>query len=78
MINTLQQQKMELKLYLLAALLSKCAQPIKEEYLLNGFLEPTNEAYAIAKIAGLKMTKSYLKNMVLDAFHQCYVSLWRK
>src|ERR1700687_6439226 len=30
-----------------------CAQPIKEEYLLTGPLEPTNEAYAIAKIAGI-------------------------
>lgn len=36
-----------------------CPQPIKEEYLLTGFLEPTNEPYAIAKIAGLKMCESY-------------------
>lgn len=34
-------------------------QPIKEEYLLTGPLEPTNEAYAIAKIAGLKMCEFY-------------------
>ena len=34
-------------------------QPIKEEYLLDGKLEPTNEAYAIAKIAGIKMAQSY-------------------
>ncbi|WP_424194706.1 GDP-L-fucose synthase family protein [Ampullimonas aquatilis] len=34
-------------------------QPIKEEYLLNGALEPTNEAYAIAKLAGIKMCKAY-------------------
>jgi GDP-L-fucose synthase len=34
-------------------------QPIKEEYLLTGPLEPTNEAYAIAKIAGLVMCRSY-------------------
>jgi len=34
-------------------------QPIKEEYLLSGYLEPTNDAYAIAKIAGLKMCQSY-------------------
>lgn len=34
-------------------------QPIKEEYLLTGLLEPTNEAYAIAKIAGIVMTNSY-------------------
>ncbi len=34
-------------------------QPIKEEYLLTGLLEPTNDAYAIAKIAGIKMCQSY-------------------
>lgn len=34
-------------------------QPIKEEYLLTGPLEPTNDAYAIAKIAGIKMCQSY-------------------
>lgn len=34
-------------------------QPIREEYLLTGPLEPTNEAYAVAKIAGLKMCQSY-------------------
>ncbi|CAN2039620.1 GDP-L-fucose synthase [Candidatus Magnetomoraceae bacterium gMMP-15] len=36
-----------------------CAQPMKEEYLLTGPLEPTNEAYAIAKIAGIKMCQFY-------------------
>lgn len=36
-------------------------QPIKEEYLLTGPLEPTNEPYAIAKIAGLKMIQAYRK-----------------
>lgn len=34
-------------------------QPIKEEYLLTGPLEPTNDAYAIAKIAGIKMCQSF-------------------
>ena len=34
-------------------------QPIKEEYLLTGLLEPTNEAYAIAKIAGIELCKFY-------------------
>ena len=34
-------------------------QPLKEEYLLTGFLEPTNEPYAIAKIAGIKMCEAY-------------------
>ena len=36
-------------------------QPMKEEYLLSGYLEPTNEAYAIAKIAGIKMAQAYNK-----------------
>lgn len=36
-----------------------CPQPMKEEYLLTGLLEPTNEPYAIAKIAGIKMCQSY-------------------
>ena len=36
-----------------------CKQPIKEDYLLNGILEKTNEPYAIAKIAGIKMCESY-------------------
>lgn len=36
-------------------------QPIKEEYLLTGSLEPTNEAYAIAKIAGVELCKFYKK-----------------
>ena len=37
----------------------KCNQPIKESYLLTGELESTNDAYAIAKIAGIKMCQSY-------------------
>ena len=36
-----------------------CLQPMKEEYLLTGALEPTNEPYAIAKIAGIKLCESY-------------------
>ena len=36
-----------------------CKQPIKEKYLLTGKLEQTNDAYAIAKIAGIKMCESY-------------------
>lgn len=36
-------------------------QPIKEESLLTGFLEPTNDAYAVAKIAGIKMCQAYHK-----------------
>ncbi|HHG83681.1 MAG TPA: NAD-dependent epimerase/dehydratase family protein, partial [Bacteroidetes bacterium] len=38
-----------------------CPQPMKEEYLLTGPLEPTNEGYALAKIAGLKMVEFYRK-----------------
>lgn len=38
-----------------------CPQPIKEEYLLSGYLEETNEAYALAKIAGLKMCEYFNK-----------------
>lgn len=38
-----------------------CAQPMREEYLLTGFLEPTNEPYAIAKIAGLKLCENYCR-----------------
>lgn len=38
-----------------------CSQPIREEYLLNGPLEPTNEAYAVAKIAGVRMCQFYHK-----------------
>lgn len=44
-----------------------CPQPIREEYLLTGPLEPTNEAYAIAKIAGLKMCQAYRRQYGFDA-----------
>ncbi|PJK27623.1 GDP-L-fucose synthase family protein [Minwuia thermotolerans] len=42
-------------------------QPIREEHLLTGPLEPTNEAYAIAKIAGLKMCEAYRKQYGLQS-----------
>jgi len=42
-------------------------QPLKEEYLLSGALEPTNEWYAIAKIAGIKMCQAYRKQYGFDA-----------
>jgi GDP-L-fucose synthase len=42
-------------------------QPIKEEHLLTGPLEPTNEAYAVAKIAGLKMCEAYAKQYGLSS-----------
>ncbi len=41
-------------------------QPLKEEYLLSGYLEETNEPYAIAKIAGIKMVESYKRQYGCD------------
>ena len=41
-------------------------QPIKEDYLLSGNLEPTNDAYAVAKIAGVKMCEAYNKQFNLN------------
>jgi GDP-L-fucose synthase len=38
-----------------------CLQPIKEEYVLTGALEPTNSAYAMAKLAGIELIKAYRK-----------------
>ncbi|MBP2447322.1 GDP-L-fucose synthase [Rhizobium leguminosarum] len=46
-----------------------CPQPIREEYLLTGPLEQTNEPYAIAKIAGVKLCESYNRQ-----YKTCYVS----
>ncbi|MBS1572455.1 MAG: GDP-L-fucose synthase [Bacteroidetes bacterium] len=46
----------------------ECPQPMKEEYLLTGKLEPTNEGYAIAKIAGLKMLEYYHKQYGMKGF----------
>ncbi len=42
-------------------------QPLREEYLLTGALEPTNEWYAIAKLAGLKMAQAYRRQYGFDA-----------
>ncbi len=51
-------------------------QPIKEEYLLTGLLEPTNEPYAIAKIAGIKMCEAYRESVPLQFhFGHAYQSL---
>ena len=47
-----------------------CQQPIKEEYLLTGPLERTNSAYAVAKIAGIELIKSYRKQ-----FNRRWISL---
>jgi len=46
-----------------------CKQPIKEEYLLSGKLEHTNEPYAIAKIAGIKMCENY--NLQYKTNYKC-------
>jgi GDP-L-fucose synthase len=43
-----------------------CPQPMKEEHLLSGYLEPTNEPYALAKIAGIVMCKSYNRQYGTD------------
>lgn len=43
-----------------------CPQPIREEYLLGGYLEQTNEPYAVAKIAGIKMVESYRRQYGCD------------
>ena len=43
------------------------SQPIKEDYLLTGSLEPTNEWYAIAKIAGIKLCDALRKQYNFDA-----------
>lgn len=43
-----------------------CPQPMREEYLLSDYLEPTNEPYAIAKIAGIKMCQSYNRQYGTD------------
>jgi GDP-L-fucose synthase len=43
-----------------------CPQPMREEHLLSGTLEPTNEAYAIAKIAGIKLCQAYRKQYGSD------------
>ncbi len=43
-----------------------CAQPIREEYLLSGPLEPTNEPYAVAKIAGIRLCQAYRRQYGCD------------
>lgn len=53
-----------------------CPQPIKEEYLLTGPLETTNEAYAVAKIAGLMMCRSYREQYGFDAISAMPTNLY--
>jgi len=47
-----------------------CPQPMKEDYLLDGKLEPTNEPYAVAKIAGIKMCQSYKRQ-----YGACFIAV---
>ncbi|MFZ5449664.1 MAG: GDP-L-fucose synthase family protein [Thermodesulfobacteriota bacterium] len=47
-----------------------CPQPMKEDYLLDGKLEPTNEPYAVAKIAGIKLCQSYNRQ-----YGTCFISV---
>jgi GDP-L-fucose synthase len=62
-INACYEMKVEKLLFLGSSCIypKMAPQPMKEEYLLTGSLEPTNTAYAIAKIAGIIMTQSYRK-----------------
>lgn len=53
-------------------------QPIKEEYLLTSSLEPTNKAYAIAKIAGLEMCRSYYEQYGLESVCAMPTNLYGK
>ena len=53
-----------------------CPQPIREEYLLSGPLEPTNDAYALAKIAGIKMCQAYRKQYGFDAISAMPTNLY--
>ena len=46
-----------------------CLQPMKEEYLFTGILEPTNEAYALAKISGIKLLEYYHKEYLLNSLN---------
>jgi GDP-L-fucose synthase len=47
----------------------ECPQPMKEEYILDGKPEPTNEGYALAKITGMKMAQAYHKQYGLDVLN---------
>lgn len=53
-----------------------CPQPIKEEYLLTGPLEPTNEPYALAKIAGIRMCQAYRRQYGFDAISAMPTNLY--
>lgn len=54
----------------------ECPQPMKEEYLLTGPLEPTNEGYALAKIAGLKLAQYYERQYGLKCLNPLPCNLY--
>ena len=56
----------------------ECPQPMKEEYLLTGLLEPTNEGYAIAKLAGYKMAYFYAKQYGMNTISLMPCNLYGK
>jgi len=56
----------------------ECPQPIREEYLLTGPLEPTNQWYAIAKIAGIKLCQAYRKQYGCDFISVMPTNLYGK
>ena len=53
-------------------------QPLKEDYLLSGYLEDTNEPYAIAKIAGIKLCESYFRQYGCNFFSVMPTNLYGK
>ena len=53
-----------------------CPQPMKETYLLNGKLEPTNEFYAIAKIAGMKMIEAFFRQYGVSFFSLIFPNIY--
>ena len=53
-------------------------QPLKEDYLLSGYLEDTNEPYAIAKIAGIKLCESYFRQHGCNFFSVMPTNLYGK
>ncbi len=67
-IHAAYQQKIEKLMFLGSSCIypKESSQPMREEYLLTGALEPTNEWYAIAKIAGIKLCEAYRKQHGAD------------
>lgn len=68
LINAAYKNKLEKIIFLGSSCIypKHSSQPIKEDYLLTGILEPTNEPYALAKIAGIKLCESYNRQYGTD------------